>query len=193
MSEYRAADLTVVSTVIVLPPPFSRRRLLGAAFLLSGGMLASRWKQTWAAASPESRNLDLVRYSALDALTETMLPRSDTPGARDAGVPQRFDGMLATWASAERRVAFTKLLDDVDETAISQYGAVLAALPADRQLDVVAQFDRNRFADPQYRALKGLVLTLYYTSEPGATQDEPWVSASFPRNKHGQNRPKNTP
>src|SRR5579871_6825341 len=132
MSEYRAADLTMVSTVIVLPPPFSRRRLLGAAFLLGGGMLASRWKQTWAAASPEGRNLDLVRYSALDALTETMLPRSDTPGARDAGVPQRLDRMLATWASAERRVAFTKLLDDVDETAISQYGAVLAALPADR-------------------------------------------------------------
>ena len=47
----------------------------------------------------------------------------------------------------------------------------LAAMPAAKQLEVVTAFDKAKFADPTYRKFKNLILSLYYISEPGATQE----------------------
>ena len=47
----------------------------------------------------------------------------------------------------------------------------LAAMPAARQLELVTAFDRAKLADPAYRKFKNLILSLYYISEPGATQE----------------------
>ena len=43
--------------------------------------------------------------------------------------------------------------------------------PRRNSLEVVSAYDKARVQDPAYRKLKGLVLALYYPSEPGATQE----------------------
>ena len=124
-----------------------------------------------AKAGKAKRFLDPARYAVLDAVSETIMPRTDTPGARDALVPQRFDALMKNWASAATRQKFTALLDEAEALARTKGGSGLAALPADKQLEVVAAFDKAKVADANYRKFKNLILSLYYISEPGATQE----------------------
>lgn len=107
----------------------------------------------------------------LNAVAETIMPRTDTPGARDAGVPKRFDLLMKTWASAQTRADFTRVLDELDAAARPVEPRGIAALASVKQLEVVAAYDRAKMADPAYRKFKALILSLYYISEPGATQE----------------------
>lgn len=112
-----------------------------------------------------------ARFAVLDTVAETIIPRTDTPGARDAMVPQRLDRLMSGWASKETQSAFTALLDEIEAAAKAHDPQGLAAMSATRQLDVVSAFDQSKQADPAYRKFKNLVLALYYISEPGATQE----------------------
>ena len=111
------------------------------------------------------------RFAVLDALAETIMPRTDTPGARDTAVPARIDALMKTWASPQTRLDFARVLDEVEAAARSADPRGLAALPAARQLEVVAAFDKAKTGDAGYAKLKRLVFALYYLSEAGATQE----------------------
>lgn len=117
------------------------------------------------------RWLSPARFAVLDALAETIMPRTDTPGARDALVPQRFDALMKNWAAPDTQTRFSALLDEAEAAARAAGASGLAAMPAARQLEIVTAFDRAKFADPAYRKFKNLILSLYYISEAGATQE----------------------
>src|SRR3989442_15315431 len=50
-------------------------------------------------------------------IAELILPKTDTPGARDAGVPAFIDVMLAEWVGDEERKMFTAGLAGVETPA----------------------------------------------------------------------------
>lgn len=154
-------------------PGLGRRQFISNALLAIGvaGAAFPGWTSVEAAAQGNAPFLDPDRSAILDALAETILPRTDTPSARDAGVPARIDMLLTTWASPQTRVDFARVLDEVDAAARTHDPMGLAALPAAKQLEVVAAYDGAKMQDAGYRKLKGLVLALYYLSEPGATQE----------------------
>ena len=107
-----------------------------------------------------------THFAILDAVTETIMPRTDTPGARDAKVAQRIDTLMTNWASAKTQADFTRLLDDIDLAAKG-----IVALPPAKQLEALTAFDKSNGKNPAYARFKNLVFALYYLSEPGATQE----------------------
>jgi len=145
-----------------------RRDFVRGALLAIGaaGTAFPGWSALDAATKGKAPFFDARRFAILDAAAETILPRTDTPGARDAKVPQRIGKLMTGWASAKTKADFTKLLDDMDSAA-----GGLAALPADKQLAAVSAYDKAHGADPVYGKFKKLVFALYYLSEPGATQE----------------------
>ena len=118
-----------------------------------------------------ARHFDAARYAVLDALAETIMPRTDTPGARDTAVPARIDRLMKSWASPQTRLDFARVLDEVEAAARRHDAKGLAALSAAKQLEVVAAYDGAKMRDTGYLKLKGLVFALYYLSEAGATQE----------------------
>jgi len=148
-----------------------RRQLLRDALLLVGCATLIPMEALARPAQGAKRFFDPDHYAILDAVAETIIPRTDTPGARDAGVPGRFDAMMLTWASEARRTQFRQILDEMDAAARAKHNQGLAALSAEQQLSVVATYDHDKSADPQYMKFRALILTLYYLSEPGATQE----------------------
>ena len=170
-----AADAGTPEPVLAdFMPGADRRSFIVGAFLAVGVPAAAISGCATVAkgtAAGTGRLLDPARYAVLDALAETIMPRTDTPGARDALVPERFDALMRNWASAETRQKFTTLLDEAEALARTKTQTGLAALPADKQLEVVTAFDRAKFPDATYRKFKNLILSLYYISEPGATQE----------------------
>ena len=149
-----------------------RRSLLaGLAALIGASALPEQaWAQE-AAATP--RYFAPPLFALLGEVSEIIIPETDTPGARAAGVPAIIDALMRDWASAERRRQFEGLLLDIDASARASGGAGLMSLAPAQRVQVVAAYDAAKLgaADQVYRKFKELVLTAYYLSEAGATQE----------------------
>ncbi len=159
-------------------------RVLGAATaapLISRDLYAlgkdarARWR-----ARPGFRVLDAQQQILVQALTEMIIPATDTPGAKGAGVDQFIDVMLADWYDPADRQTFLDGLADVDarskaatgkaftDAAAAQQTALLTALDDElaRQRATHQRLDKNF-----WRNLKWLTLTGYYTSQVGFEQE----------------------
>jgi len=164
-----------------------RRALLQAAILLVGGSLVGLPAEALAQAPAAARFFTAAQFATLAETTDTIIPRTDTPGAKDAGVPEALDALMTNWASGERKRQFRELIDDIDRRAFAAGKTSLAGLPAARRLELIRAYDAEKMGagDPVYGKFKELVLTIYYLSEPGATKElryelipgkfEPWT------------------
>jgi len=155
----------------------NRRSLLAglAALIGASAVPDGAWAQEAGAqdAAATERYFAPPLYAVLEEVCDIIIPETDTPGARAAGVPQVMDGLMRNWASAERRRQFEGLLLEIDTAARAAGGAGLMSLPKARRVEVVAAFDaaQMRQHDHPYRRFKDLILTAYYLSEVGATQE----------------------
>lgn len=165
--------------------------LLGAATLPCSALQA--------AAEPAARRfLDAARFQLLRAVSDTMVPRTDTAGALQAGIPQLIDTLLRNWASAATRTQLGDALQRIDATAIAQSGRRFAQLRPDARLSLLRSYDAAALQpapqtgaplsvdamlagppvrDADYARLKELVVTLYYSSKVGLTQELTYVHA----------------
>jgi hypothetical protein len=146
---------------------FDRRAMLRGAILLVGGTVAGLPDLALAQADA-APFFTRPERALLDAICATMIPKTDTPGAIEAGVPGFIDAMMTHWASANTQGQFRAVLVAIDKAA-----GGFVALDADGRTAALAAFDGFALGrwDPDYLRFKQLVLTGYYLSEPGATQE----------------------
>jgi hypothetical protein len=149
----------------------TRRALLRDAVLMVGGVATTLPFDLWANSNATPRFFDEADFALLDEICEIILPQTDTPGARGAGVPGALDSLIRDWASAEHQRQFRALLKEFDAKAVAAGGKPLLRLPPEQRAEVVAAYDAEHFSKPPYSILKNLVLRLYYFSEIGATQE----------------------
>ena len=139
----------------------------------------------------EARAFSIDDYSTIRLLAETILPRTDTPGALDAGVPEFIDSMLIDWYPGDEREKFLIGFEQFKSTFKKKLGKVFTQASEEQRLEHLKILDRKAFPDlrtnpqaaaemnrrvqegtaPFFRTLKELVVTGYYTSELGATQE----------------------
>lgn len=116
-------------------------------------------------------------------VAEIMIPRTDTPGAKDIGIPAFIDTMLKDAYSKDEQERFVAGLADFEAQAQSEHGrAFLELEPGQRAAmvkrvhDPVAEAEKQSDIPPGERrrpfilTMKELTLLGYFTSEPGATQ-----------------------
>ncbi len=116
----------------------NRRETLQRLALLAGGTLAY---STLAGlmggcrARPGAPRVQLSEeaFEALAALCERIIPETDTPGARAAGVPEFIDHMLKDWYYAAERIHFLDGLEAARRKARQMHGQDIPALPAEAQ------------------------------------------------------------
>jgi gluconate 2-dehydrogenase gamma chain len=128
-------------------------------------------------------------------VAEIMIPRTDTPGAIDVGVPAFIDAMLRDTYAREDQARFTAGLAQLEEQAKEQGGAFLKLERARRvalvrrlhDAAVVAEEQRNAQTSDLHRPfilmMKELVLLGYFTSEVGVTRALQYVP--IPGGYHG--------
>ena len=176
----------------------NRRHFLECAALLISGVSASRlgWtlteeQQVHLASAPDYSDQAVDYFtpeqrSVVAAIAETISPRTETPGAIDAGVPRFIELMLANWCNDEEREIFQQGLARLELHTRSEYGKCFDELDADARLEILealeadasesAWYDlgnvrRDFISDaPFICQLKELTVWGFFTSEEGGTQ-----------------------
>lgn len=121
--------------------------------------------------------LDAHQLALVDQLAELIMPATDTPGARAAGVTAFVDLIVGEYYHADERTAFVRGLADVDERASSAFGRTFLDLTEPQQAAILTGLDAESRAMPPgspahfFSRMKGLTIYGYYTSEVGYTQE----------------------
>ncbi len=112
-------------------------------------------------------------------LAEIIIPKTDTPGAKDAGVPGFIDLILKDCYKKEDQDRFLTGLAEFDAAAKTAYGDSFIYLEPEKQLEfaksqneaAIKAMNEDRSAPrPFFLVAKELTLLGFFTSEPGATQ-----------------------
>ena len=116
-----------------------RRALLQRALWLAGAAAVPGFTfEALAKAAKKPQLLDPGKFALLTAVADTIVPRTATPGAIDAGVPATFDAMLRNWASPTHRADLIAVLGKID--AAAGPGGFGKLTPAKRK-EVLAAYD----------------------------------------------------
>jgi hypothetical protein len=117
-----------------------------------------------------------VKHGALlPELVETIIPATDTPGAKEALVYVFVDLYVKDCYPKEQQEVFLKGLDSLDETSRGKFGRPFLELSKDARLGFLSAMEKESWdREPLQRSfvkmLKNLTLLGFYSSKPGATQ-----------------------
>lgn len=113
----------------------------------------------------------------MTALSERVMPTTDTPGAIAAGVPAFIEKLLADWAGPDDRKPILKGLDAIEARAQADYKIAAAkATPAQQDaLLTLAMEDKLPGGKDFFEKFRQLVITGYFTSEVGITQEREYL------------------
>ena len=142
--------------------------ILGAAIspsILTGLMSAQVASGT---ANLRPKYLDAKQLATAGALAERIIPRTDTPGALDVGVPAFMDLMVGEYMTADEKRIFLAGLADVEARSTAAHRKNFAALtPAQQDALLKALADESKNKEKTFfYVLKELTLTGYFTAEP---------------------------
>lgn len=168
-------------------------RLMGAAsvfsVLSSDVFTATLQAQLAANKAGTLRTLTPAQNEIVQAMSDAMIPATDTPGAKAAKVNEFVDLILTDWATEEERRVFLEGLAEADRKSNALFGHGYAAATAKEQAAIVQIFDeelattRNEELPKQVRSwevtllhpffaqMRRLVLVGYYTSPIGQDQE----------------------
>jgi glucoside 3-dehydrogenase (cytochrome c) hitch-hiker subunit len=170
----------------------NRREAIAQIALLAGGSLASRFAQaalrgTPLHVAPAQSVFTAEQRSMVERLAELIIPRTDTPGAIDAGVPAFMDQIVTNWYTPVERSIFMDGLASLDAFCVATYQKSFSAGDTEQRTDALTHADESsrtyqskpdlkiREAPDEYSPffykLKLLTVLGYYTSEIGATQE----------------------
>ncbi|SHM74432.1 Gluconate 2-dehydrogenase subunit 3, partial [Sphingobium sp. YR657] len=118
-----------------------------------------------------------AQRALVTALSERILPTSDTPGAIAAGVPEYIEHMLGDWAITDERATIFDGLAAIDARSMADYKkpAVKASAAQQDALLTLAMNGELPGGTPFFEAFRQLVITGYYTSEIGITQEREYL------------------
>lgn len=123
------------------------------------------------------RLLTPAQGELLTTLCEHILPRTDTPGARDTGVHEFIDLELSL-ADGDEQLAALGGLDWIDRRAAELHGSSFLALGSEQQVALLREIsDEHGEHPPELAAgaaffgdLKRRTLFAFYTSKTGRTE-----------------------
>ncbi len=124
----------------------------------------------------------------ISELSEIIIPKTDTPGAKETGVPAFIDGLIKEVYTTEAKENFLKGLTAFNEDAIKDFGDDFISCTGDQRIALVKKHHDAALAasnndgsigwwraggknqKPFIIEMKEWTLAGFFTSETGATQ-----------------------
>ncbi|MCY7352302.1 MAG: gluconate 2-dehydrogenase subunit 3 family protein [Cytophagaceae bacterium] len=127
--------------------------------------------------------------SLLAEICETIIPTTDTPGAKDAQVEKFIMTLVSDCYPKEYQDRFMAGMSRVDRESKALHGKPFAQIQPEQRVSILKMEEANAYADrkegmketPFFMMAKELTLFGFFTSEPGATKvlEYQWVPGKF--------------
>jgi len=138
--------------------------MAAAVGLISLPAWANGWSRATVTASPAY--LSPAQDALLAEMVETIIPATDTPGAKELGVHQFVQKMVADCYEKQVLTSFAKGVDALEETAKKKSGKTFAALDKAGRTELLGNLEAAGGEGKDFYALvKGLTIRGYMTSE----------------------------
>lgn len=130
------------------------------------------------ASSAPTRNFSPEQIDFLAAVSDVIIPKTDTPSASEVGVPKFMDDMIFTiWDEKDRNNFLTKM-EDFQQKAEQELGQPLTEASSEEQRNFIqkehdAVFGGNadwQAPRPFIWLMKEMTITGYFSTEVGMTQ-----------------------
>jgi len=113
------------------------------------------------------RILTAAQNELVATLTELIIPQTETPGAKAAGVNRFIDGVLHDASSVERE-AFLRGLASIDERSQTLFKKAFIDATPEQQTALLTEISKRDGAGGDFfRAIKSMTIDGYYTTEIG--------------------------
>jgi len=121
---------------------------------------------------PEAGNVFTdAEVAALDEIAETILPRTKTPGAKDAGVGLFMAQYATDCYSTAEQLTFRHGLDDINARAGGSFVALSPQARTELLVTLDAEAKECSSGEPHYFImLKQLAIFSFFTSKVGSTE-----------------------
>ncbi len=180
----------------------NRRNALSRVALLMGGAISAPSLLAFGGNNPSNKVADFglndAQRSLLAEITEHIIPRTSTPGAKDAGVSTFIEKMLKDCYKTQEQQNFMDGLTDLETKAMAMHSKSFLSTTSDQQVAILKVVEKETIemmkaanvqqvkvgdnvdkevvtskkikGTPFWRLLKELTLFGYFTSEQGATK-----------------------
>lgn len=147
----------------------SRREAIRRAALLAGVAVAPGWLGMVGRAQTQAAKtyLSPALAATLAAAADRILPRTDTPGAADVGVPAFIDRLYGEFMTSSEQQLLTQGLQEIDAAAKASSGAGFSTLTAQQQdavLRTIAKAQQGK-EPSSFGLLRSATVLGYFTSE----------------------------
>jgi hypothetical protein len=120
-----------------------------------------------------------AEFRTIEAMSERIIPRSDTPGAKDAGVALLIDKAIVVrpWLMPLYRSGIA----DLNASALSMYGAEFCALTEQQQIMVLTplSLETETPLGKFFSEVKNMTIDAYYKTEAGLRTELGWHGNTF--------------
>lgn len=162
-----------------------REAIKKTAFLMGGTISAAAIAGVLNGCQPsppgiswEPQFFTLEQGEMVTVIAERIIPATDTPGAKDVGVPAFIDIMLKDNYTEKQQKAFVEGLTSLEADAQQAHGKSFVQLSLEEQDALLTQYDQAAYdarkagekGRPFFTMAKELTLVGYFTSEVGATE-----------------------
>ena len=116
----------------------------------------------------------------LDEVAETIIPKTDTPGAKDAQVGQFMQTMVTDCYDEKDQKIFLEGITKIDEASDKKFQKDFLTITPDQRKELLTAIDKEakdyvktkKKEDPNhyFSLMKQLTLLGFFSSEPGATK-----------------------
>jgi hypothetical protein len=159
MASNESLDVTIIN----------RREAIRRAALLAGVALSPEWLTMAGRAQTAAAKTYLAPAlgATLAAAADRIIPRTDTPGAADVGVPAFIDRFYGEFMTPSEQQLLTRALQEIDAAAKQSNGDAFPTLTAQQQdavLRAVATKQQGKEPGP-FGLLRSVTVLGYFTSE----------------------------
>jgi gluconate 2-dehydrogenase gamma chain len=133
--------------------------------LLAGALQAQSGA---AGATRGPRYLSAAQFAIAAAVAERILPRTDTPGAGDVGVPAFIDLMFGAYLTPEENALLAAGLAEVEQLSTQQYRRGFTQLTPAQQDELLGGLARASESKEKtfFHLIREVTVLGYFTSEP---------------------------
>lgn len=120
--------------------------------------------------------LSMQQQQAITLLSERIIPKTDTPGAIEAGVPAFISLIVTDWYNQDEKQTFISGMNEMEDYCLQNFNSSLVKATSNQQDLVLTEFEtrsvkNNESNKPSiFVTLRELVVVGFFTSKQGSMQ-----------------------